>query len=144
MTAWSVVRFLHVLGAAGWVGGQLALSTVVVPAVRTSVPSPHLRAGLMRDTGRRFAFLANAVLLPMLVATGIALAVHRHIDFGDLGSSTYGKLLATKLTLVVLSIALAGVHGVAARRNPTLSRPLAIAGLVAAISILLFATALVP
>lgn len=143
MTIWSVIRFLHVLGAIGWVGGQLALSTVVVPVVRRRVPARADRAGLMQDTGKRFALLANAILLPTLITTGIALAVHRRIDFTDLVSSTYGKLFATKLTLVVASIGLAAAHGVTVRRTPRLSRPLAIAGLTASVSIVLFATALV-
>ncbi|MFD0664096.1 hypothetical protein [Thermocatellispora tengchongensis] len=31
MTWWTVVRFLHVLAAALWVGGQLTVSLVVLP-----------------------------------------------------------------------------------------------------------------
>ncbi|GAA1004526.1 hypothetical protein Aple_071670 [Acrocarpospora pleiomorpha] len=34
MTWWSVVRFLHVLGAELWVGGQLTVSLVVLPLAR--------------------------------------------------------------------------------------------------------------
>lgn len=143
MTGWAVVRFFHVLGAVGWVGGQLVLSAVVVPVVRARLGPGADRTALLRDTGRRFAVVANGVLLPMLVFTGVALAVHRRVDFADLGGSTYGRLLATKLALVIASVALAGAHGVAARRNPALSRPLAIGGLLASVSILLFATALV-
>jgi putative copper export protein len=143
MTVWSLVRFLHVLGAVGWVGGQLALSAVVVPVVRRQVGSPADRAALMRDSGKRFALLANAILLPTLLATGVALAVHRRIDVTDLGSSTYGILFGTKLAFVVASIALAGAHGITVRRAPRLGRPLAIAGLIASVSIVLFATALV-
>lgn len=32
-TGWSIVRFLHVLAAMGWVGGQLMSSVVVLPAL---------------------------------------------------------------------------------------------------------------
>ena len=142
MTIWSLVRFLHVLGAVGWVGGQLTLSAVVVPAVRTHVEGGPQRVALMRDTGRRFARLANFGLLPVLVATGLALAGHRRIDFGGLGSSTYGRLFAAKLSLVAVSIVLAGVHGATAGRSRA-SRLLAMAGLGAAVGIVLFATALV-
>ena len=143
MTIWSVIRFLHVLGAIGWIGGQVALSAVVVPVVRRQVSSPTDRAALMQGTGKRFARLANAILLPTIVATGVALALHRRIDFTDLGASTYGRLFATKLTLVTASIGLAAAHGITVRRSPRRSRPLAVAGLIASVSIVLFATALV-
>ena len=142
MTSWSVVRFLHVLAAIGWVGGQLTLSAVVVPAVRAHADAGPQRAALMRDTGRRFARLANFGLLPVLVVTGLALAGHRRIDFTDLGGSTYGRLFAAKLILVAASIVLAAAHGVLAGRRRA-SRPLAMAGVGAAVGIVLFATALV-
>lgn len=142
MTIWSVVRFLHVLAAIGWVGGQLTLSAVVVPAVKAQVDAGPKRVELMRDTGRRFARLANLGLLPGLVVSGLALAGHRRIDFSDLGASTYGRLFAAKLILVAASISLAAAHGVLAGRRRA-SRPLAMAGLGAAVGIVLFASALV-
>lgn len=144
MTAWSVVRFLHVLGAIGWVGGQLTLSAVVVPVVRARVPLVLDRAALMHDAGRRYARLTNVVLLPLLAATGLALAGHRRIDVTSLADTTYGRLFTAKLIFVVASLVLAGAHGVVAGRRPTASRGLAIAGLSAAAGVVLFATALVP
>lgn len=37
VTGWSLVRFAHVLCAMGWVGGQLLLSVVVLPVLRSNV-----------------------------------------------------------------------------------------------------------
>ena len=56
----------------------------------------------------------------------------------------HGRLLGTKLVLVLLSVVLAAVHGIIALRRPRRARPLAIAGLATSIGIVVFATALVP
>jgi putative copper export protein len=126
-----------------WVGGQITLSAVVVPVVRAVAPAAtHLP--LLRATGRRFAVIANTMVLPTLLLSGLALFAHRRVRFDDLHTTTYGRLLAAKLVLVAVSITLAAAHGLVARRRPRASRPLAVAGLVVATAIVAFATALVP
>jgi hypothetical protein len=80
----------------------------------------------------------------VLVITGIALAWHRGVTLGSFDDPGYGRLLGIKLVLVVLSVGLAGVHGVLATRSPRRARPLAMAGLGASLGIVVFATALVP
>ena len=50
---WSFVRFLHVVGAVVWLGGQLTVSALVMPVARDLLP-PEARAGLMRVLGMRF------------------------------------------------------------------------------------------
>ncbi|MDP9441248.1 MAG: hypothetical protein M3P34_03505 [Actinomycetota bacterium] len=144
LSSWSLVRFTHVLAATGWVGGQLVLSGVVVPAVRATVNAPADRVALLRDTGRRFASIAHVVLLPTLVATGLALVWHRQVAAADLGSTTCGRLLTAKLLLLAASVGLAAAHGIIARRRAGASRGLAIAGLAASVGIVAFGTALVP
>lgn len=143
VSGWSLVRFLHVLAAMGWVGGQLLLSVVVLPVLRAALP-PELRGPVIRQAAQRFAVVANAVLLPVLLVTGITLAWHRGVTLGSLDDAGYGRLLGTKLVLVLMSIVLAAVHGMIALRNPRRARPLAIAGLATSIGIVVFATALVP
>jgi len=143
VTWWSVVRFVHVLSATGWVGGQLLLSGVVLPVLRSEVEQPA-RGRLIHTTAKRFGFIANIGLLPLLALTGVALARHRGVTVEALGEPGYGRLLSIKLGLVVLSIALAGVHGLLATKNPRGSRILGIAGMVSSVGIVLFATALVP
>lgn len=143
VNGWSLVRFVHVVAAMGWVGGQLLLSAVVLPVLRAQL-EPAERVPLVRLTARRFALIANVVLLPVLVTTGIALAWHRGVTFGSFGQPGYGRLLGIKLVLVVVSVALAAVHGWLALARPRLARPLAIAGLGSSLGIVVFATALVP
>lgn len=143
VNTWSLVRFAHVLAAMVWVGGQLLLSGIVLPVLRAEL-GPAERGPLVRRTAGRFGTVANVVLLPVLLVTGIALAWHRGVTFGSFDDPGYGRLLGIKLVFVVASVALAAVHGIVASRKPTRARPLAIAGLVASVGIVVFATALVP
>lgn len=143
VTGWSLVRFAHVLAAMGWVGGQLLLSGIVLPIVRTELPAA-VRGPVVHRTARRFALVANVALLPTLLVTGIALAWHRGVTFGSFDDPGYGRLLGIKLVLVVVSVALAAIHGVVASRNPSSARPLALLALAASVGIVVFATALVP
>ena len=144
ITGWSIVRFLHVLAAMGWVGGQLLLSVVVLPALLGSGLDPEVRVPLVRAAATRFAVAANAVLLPTLLVTGLSLAAHRHLSWGILDDPGYGRLFAIKMVLVVTSVVIAAVHGILATTRPRSARPLAIAGLAASVGIVVFATALVP
>ncbi|MCA1702978.1 MAG: DUF4149 domain-containing protein [Actinobacteria bacterium] len=143
VSRWSLVRFVHVLAAMGWVGGQLFLSVVVLPVLRRTL-DPDVRGPVVHRTAERFAAIANAALLPMLVVTGIMLAWHRGVTLASLDDAGYGRLLSIKLVLVVISVGLAASHGVLATRSPRRARPLAIAGLATSLGIVVFATALVP
>jgi putative copper export protein len=140
---WSLVRFLHVLAAMGWVGGQLLLSLVVLPVLREAA-GPAVRGPLIRKTAKRFGAVANGVLLPTLLVTGLALASHRGVTIGSLDDPGYGRLLGTKLVLVLVSVVLAAIHGIVAMSRPGAARLLAVSGLLSSIGIVVFATALVP
>ena len=143
VSGWSLVRFAHVLSAMCWVGGQLTLSLLVLPVLRAGL-DPSARGPLVRKTATRFGVVANALLLPVLLGTGLALAAHRHVGWSTLTEVGYGRLLSIKLVLVVMSVVLAGLHGAVASRRPGGARSLAIAGLASSVGIVVFATALVP
>jgi uncharacterized membrane protein len=93
VTGWVILRWLHLLAMAFFVGGQLMLAAVVVPAARGTEA--------MRVAARRFG-VGTVIAIGVLLVTGIPLASH----FGDWSD---GKLQA-KLTLVVIVGALIGVH----------------------------------
>ena len=143
LTWWSLIRFVHVLAAIVWVGGQLTLSLVVLPVLRTDL-APEVRAPVIHKAARRYALIANVAVLPLSLITGIALAWHRGVTFGIFDDPGYGRLLSIKLLLVVASIVLAAAHGIVATRSPARARPLALSGLAASVGIVVFATALVP
>jgi putative copper export protein len=105
MTTWTVIRFLHLLGIAFFVGGQLVLVAAITPVL-------HGRDE-MRAVAKRFG-IGSAVALAVIVVTGIALA--SHYDLWDDGT------LQAKLALLVLIFALTGLHVVSnARRAISLS-----------------------
>jgi uncharacterized membrane protein len=143
ITGWSLLRFTHVLAAMGWVGGQITLAAFVLPVLRSDL-TPDVRGPVIRKAAKRFGFGANVVLLPTLLATGLALANHRGLSWGTLNQAGYGRLFAIKMVLVLTSVVLAAVHGVLATQRPGSARPLAIAGLASSVGIVVFATALVP
>jgi uncharacterized membrane protein len=92
---WTVIRFLHLLGIALFVGGQLMLALVVTPALRGHDPA------LMRGAARRFG-IASAVALVVIVASGAAMASH----FDRWSDTT----LHWKIGLLVLVFVLTGLH----------------------------------
>ncbi len=144
VTAWSLVRFVHVLSAMIWVGGQLLLSLLVLPVLRRRL-DPAARAPLTREVGVRFGVFTIAIFLPLQVATGIALAAHRGVTVADLAQPGYGRTLGEKLALFAGVLVLSGVHGVAVRRTrDRLARVLAVATLLGSVGVVLLATALVP
>ena|SRR5947209_5390312 len=96
MTFWNGVLWLHLVAMAFFVGGQLMLAAVVVPAVRGVEGGAPMRAA-----ARRFG-VGTLVAIGVLVLTGAAMAGHQH----RWGSST----LQVKLGLVVLVAVLIAVH----------------------------------
>ncbi|MEV0170556.1 hypothetical protein AB0I00_05440 [Streptomyces sp. NPDC050803] len=139
---WSLVRFAHVAGAALWVGGQLALSLVVLPLARRML-APEAKDRFTAEAGRRFGLLTGAVFLPVQLGTGWAMAWHKGVTWTSLTEPGYGRTLAAKLALFVLVMLAAAGHGIAHAKNRTdLARALAVVSLVGSLGVVLLATAL--
>ena len=92
---WELVRWLHLLAMAFFVGGQLMLAAVVVPVLRGGDREA------LRVAARRFGW-GSLLALGVLVATGSAMAGHFH----DWGRGT----LHVKLVLVGLAVLLVAGH----------------------------------
>ncbi len=92
----TLVRYLHLLGMAFFVGGQLFLVAAVVPTLRGEDDRERLRA-----IARRFGW-GTLVAIAVLIGTGIPLASHFH----QWGSST----LHAKLALVAVVAGLVTWH----------------------------------
>ena len=95
MEGWDLIRFLHLLAIAFFVGGQLMLALVVTPALRGQDRE------LMRAAAKRFG-IGSAVALLVIIATGVALASH----FERWSDTT----LHWKIGLLVAVFALTGLH----------------------------------
>ena len=115
MDAWTLIRFLHVVALAFFIGGQLMLVIAVVPAVRR-----HGDEAAMRAVARRFG-IGSLVAIVTLVATGAAMASHFARWEDD--------VLRAKLALVVLIGVLIGMH-VVAPTSRALSAALLVTSLV--------------
>jgi uncharacterized membrane protein len=96
MTFWNGVLWLHLLGMAFFVGGQMMLGGVVVPVLRRSEDREALLAA-----ARRFG-IGTAIAFAVLIVTGVTLASHEH-KWSD-------STLQVKIGLVALVAILIGVH----------------------------------
>lgn len=102
----SVPLWFHVVAAAIWVGSQVMMFAVVIPAVR-AVGEPGARFEILRGVTRRFGYLGLGALV-LLVLTGID-NITRHSP-GDMFDIRYGYILAVKLTMVALVFLLTVLH----------------------------------
>lgn len=91
--------WLHLVSAAVWVGGLVALAFLVWP----SAPALRARAFL------GFARLAVG-LVGVMVLAGAYLALVRLPALSDLWESEYGRLLLVKLAIVALALAWGALH----------------------------------
>ncbi|MGD9696196.1 MAG: DUF4149 domain-containing protein [Thermoleophilia bacterium] len=155
---WTLVRFLHVLGAACWVGGMIVLGAVAVPAARRAGDRAAGRR-VVTSAARRFG-VVGAVAFALLIATGFALIDHRGIAVGNLAESDYGRRILAKIGLLaamgVVTLLHALWQGPRARRadeagDPAAARRWRLLGaafdgflLVAALATLWLAVSLVP
>ena len=96
---------LHVLAAAVWVGGTVALVFVAVPPVQRL--EGEARARLLREFGRRWRPIGWSAL-GIAVASGLGLAAYDHAF--DTAPASFDWVLAVKGALVGVLVAGAYVH----------------------------------
>ena len=101
----ATLRAIHVLAAAIWVGGTVALVFVAVPPVQRL--EGEARARLLREFGRRWRPIGWSAL-GVAVLTGLGLAAYDHAF--DSAPSSFDWVLAVKGALVGLLVAGAYLH----------------------------------
>ena len=89
-----VIVIIHLLAAAIWMGGSVALVVAGVPAIRILEGEPRGRA--MKELGLRWRPLGYGALL-VLAVTGVPLAQH---DYSE-GRSPFQTVLWVKVALSV-------------------------------------------
>ena len=91
-----LVDWLHALAAAFWLGGALALTLVLPPALRALDDESRRQA--IRAVMRRFSRIVSP-LLALIIVSGIYNAANFFLT-GDDVSSSYGRALGLKLLLL--------------------------------------------
>ncbi|MCL4541677.1 MAG: DUF4149 domain-containing protein [Chloroflexi bacterium] len=104
-----LLRWLHLLAALFWVGGQLFLIAVVVPVLRSELTRQE-QIRLAAGVGRRFAGY-SLVALGVLVVTGIGLALEHGVSVQGLFVNPWEQVLIVKVVLVAMVIPITTLHG---------------------------------
>lgn len=104
----AIVIFLHVLAATIFIGPQVFLVAVAMPALR-SLGDAQARQQASRAITRGFGALAGVALV-VLLATGIW-NYYDAEDAGYLDLDRYSAVMIVKLTLVTVIIVLTALHG---------------------------------
>ena len=107
-----MLRFLHLLAAAFWLGGLMLLPIVVFAAFRTLEREPFQR--LMSATGRAFA-LGSVLAWATLGITGYLLTRQHLRGIEDLSSTGFGQRLWLKIALAAAALVAALLHTATAR-----------------------------
>ena len=109
----SISLGLHVLFVAVLVGGQLLLFFAVLPSTWL-IDDERLRRAVTRVVTRRFAMLSGVALLGLLL-TGLYQFYRDEIVPSSIRENMldyrWGWVFSTKMTLVVVLVALIAVHG---------------------------------
>lgn len=113
-----LIRFLHDLFTAVWVGGLIALALGVLPAARASLgPGPQTKK-LMAAIQRRQSTLV-AISIAGLLLTGLLMARRSPAFLGLLATgNAYSATLAVKHILVLVMIGIALYRRLVLGRQP--------------------------
>jgi uncharacterized membrane protein len=106
----AIIRWLHIFAAVVFIGPQVFLAFVAMPALR-SLEDARARQGAVRAITRGFGVLGGAALV-VLVATGLYnfYAVPEVEVFFD-NADRYRRLFELKMLLVTIVIVLTVLHG---------------------------------
>ena len=108
---WLFIRWIHVIAAVVWIGGNLILAMVIVPHFRQNLP-PVQRIQILTLIGKRFEPIVWGCVL-ILFFTGIA-NIFNSVDLFSADNSlligTFMRTLGIKLLLFIILLVLTGLH----------------------------------
>ena len=108
MTSWYYISvWLHIIGAAFWIGGMLFLPLVLLPGIKNHPD----RKNLLMATGLNFRFYGY-IVLAILFITGLLNIYLRGLSFSlnFFIKTRYGQLVELKIILFVLMITISLLH----------------------------------
>ena len=108
---WLFIRWIHVIAAVVWIGGNLILAMVIVPHFRQNLP-PVQRIQILTLIGKRFEPIVWGCVL-ILFFTGIA-NIFNSVDLSSADNSLltvpFIRTLGIKLLLFIILLVLTGLH----------------------------------
>lgn len=111
-SALSVLIWLHVIGVAIWLGGQIVTAAAVIPALRSIGERAHWIDALEAFT-KRFGRIGIAAMV-VIVVTGGAMVDPRldmAREFGEgIGDARWGMIFIVKMSLWLAMIIVIGLH----------------------------------
>ena len=108
---WLFIRWIHVIAAVVWIGGNMILAMVIVPHFKQNLP-PVQRIQILTLIGKRFEPIVWGCVL-ILFFTGIANIFNSADLFSDDSSllvGTFMRTLGIKLLLFIVLLILTGLH----------------------------------
>lgn len=105
---WLLIRWIHVLAAVTWIGGNLTLAMIVVPYFRQNLP-PVKRIQLLTQIGKRFEPVVWGCVM-ILFFTGIGNVFESLGLSSSVEVTAYMRTLLIKLLLFIILIILTALH----------------------------------
>jgi uncharacterized membrane protein len=107
-----LTTWVHVLAASAWLGSIFFLAFVLVPTLRSATPAD--RADLLLRTGLRLRTVAWSAFVVLFLTGFLQLSGRgvRHADLAtaDFWQGPFGRALAVKLVLFVITLVLSAWH----------------------------------
>lgn len=103
----AIVLWLHILGAVTFIGPQIFLAAIAMPAIR-SIDDVRVRQGLTRKITRGFGMLGGAALVLLLITGMWNFTVAQ--DDGKFDATRYFWTFNIKFLLFVAVVVLTGIH----------------------------------
>lgn len=114
----TLIRFLHVLGVAVWIGGLVFVGAVAVPVARMGGDRVRTRE-LITRIARRFAVVAGVAWV-LIFVTGMGILGRREISVADLPDTDWGRRVLAKLVILIALGVVVALH--AAWQGPKVRR----------------------
>ncbi|GIV28316.1 MAG: hypothetical protein KatS3mg027_2130 [Bacteroidia bacterium] len=102
--------YIHVITAIIWIGGQLFLPLVLIPALKKIECDNPIKRSIVIETGIVFSKVGKWLML-IFVLTGIGNFYFKFHSFQiEIFQSRYGELLLLKVTLFLIMLAINFYH----------------------------------
>ena len=111
-TVISILVWLHVIGVAIWLGGQIVTAACVIPALR-AVGDRTIWLNALEGFTRRFGRIGIAAMVVIVITGGAMIdpRLDQVENFGeDLYAARWGYIFVIKMALWAVMIALIGLH----------------------------------